>query len=108
MRRLFFVTIFILAAAAVLALALRLSQASLGFTPMAMTTLTPEDQAAQVAAPTHTQVACTLIDAAPVQDAQLALAVDTMYAQLPQFKTSVPIAATEDKPFSVGCLPPGG
>jgi hypothetical protein len=102
MRRSFFVIFFMILGLIGLVAALRLWQTA-NTTPLTATPLMTE-AVVKAGTATETQVACQIIDRAAAPDLRVALAVDSMYQQMPLFKTPVALVVTEAKPYSVGCI----
>lgn len=108
MRRFVFVMIVIGLGIGVVAVAMTLLSAQTATqtpTPQPLATTSSE----ALLSPTSTEVACTLLDvdmdAAP--DLHLALAIDSMYEEMPLFQTPVAVVVTQEKPFNVGCIEAG-
>jgi len=61
-------------------------------------------QKTHAASSTAADLTCQMIDVHGTPDIQLGMAIDTLYEQMPQMKTPVAMVATQEKPFTVGCL----
>lgn len=64
-------------------------------------------QRANAISDTAADSACEMIVVHGTPDIQLGMAVASLYEQIPQMQTPVVMVATQEKPFTVGCLAAG-
>ena len=64
-------------------------------------------QHANTVSSTAADSTCQMIDVHGTPNIQLGMAIDSLYEQMPQMKTPVAMIATQEKPFTVGCLAAG-
>ncbi|GEM_PF-3513409 len=103
MRRSIFIIVSVLMGIALAWVGLRLW--SRVTAPAAATILITQAETNTVAA-TAPAKACQLLDSPGPTNLKEALAIDSMYQQMPMFQTPLALVATPDKPFAVGCILP--